>query len=158
MTGDPIGQFLQDVAARLEHGAAEYGDQSFAKPVAQTEREIVAEAVDQVGWCYILWCQAARKTDLSRRQDVLRGEWLQRIEARLRRRDRSSPFPPNTASPAAVMVELEVLALDLFERHQDLVRRLHPLVRAIEVAAAMPAPYVPRGRRGGGGDRMSSGS
>lgn len=129
---DPIGEFLGDVRARLEHGAREYGDQSFVRPVAITTKEILEEQVDQVGWCYVLWAQAARKTAMPRLQAGLQREWLTRMEHRIRRGDRGAPGD-RCRTAAECMAALEILAMDLFLANAELRRRLLPIARAIEV-------------------------
>lgn len=53
-------RFLAAVAARLEVGAAEYGNESFAREPEDIVREILDETLDRAGWCYVLEraCQA----------------------------------------------------------------------------------------------------
>lgn len=150
---DPVREFLDDVNTRLDRGASEYGNQSFLKPVAATVREILEEQVDQVGWCYVLWCQAARKCQLSRDQLALRQLFFQNLEHRIRRNDRRTPVDNPNGAPGC-MQEIEILAFDLFLQNAELKRRLLPIARAIEVAQAIePNPY--RGRRGGTRDPRS---
>lgn len=48
-------QFLDQLAARLEAGAKEYGDRSFYKP--GTAEEILQELVDVAGWAFVAWVQ-----------------------------------------------------------------------------------------------------
>lgn len=50
-------EFLAAIAGRLEVGARDYGNESFHKPVAATEEEILAELLDVAGWAYVLWVQ-----------------------------------------------------------------------------------------------------
>lgn len=154
---DDVQDFLDEVGARLDAGAREYGDQSFVRPVAETEREILEESVDQVGWLYVLWCQAARKTDMTRDQAVLRQIFRERVDHRIRRNDRRNPVDAaRDRSTLGLVADLEILAVDLFGAHLTLVRRLRPLVRSLEVAAAMPASHLSSGRRGGMPDPRSS--
>lgn len=144
MTADRIPEFLADVRARLDHGAREYGDQSFVRPVATTQREILEEQIDQVGWLYVLWCQAARKTALPRNQEGLRATYLKRLEHRVRRNDRRKT-EDGVRGAFDLMCEIEVLALDLFLQGEELRRRLHPICRAIEVAQLLqPDPLRSR--------------
>jgi hypothetical protein len=151
---DPVQEFLDHVAQRLDRGAQEYGNQSFLKPVASTVREILEEQVDQVGWCYVLWCQAARKLPMTRDQLALRQVFFQDLEHRIRRNDRRTAVETGNG-PENCMQELEVLALDLFLQNAELQRRLLPIARAIEVAQAIQ-PHNPfRGRRGGTRDPRS---
>jgi len=154
---DDVRDFIAAVSARLDQGAREYADQSFVRPVSATVDEILEEQLDQVGWCYVLWCQAARKTDATRDQRDLRFLFLQQLEHRIRRNDRRKP---HEAGPTArsQMDEIEVLALDLFEQGVQLRRRLLPIARAIEVAQLIaPDPYrqTYRARRGGTRDPRS---
>ena len=44
---DPVCEFLDAIDARLDAGAQEYGNQSFVKPIAETARQILEEALDQ---------------------------------------------------------------------------------------------------------------
>jgi len=148
-SSDPVREFLAEIAARLDKGREEYGDQSFVKPVSATTREILEEQADQVGWLYVLWCQAARKTDMVRDQLTLRGLFLSAIEHRIRRNDRRQK-DAYAVGALNCMEEIEVLALDLFLQGQELKRRLLPIARAIEVAQVIhadPHQYL-RGRRG----------
>jgi hypothetical protein len=150
---DPITEFLDEVGTRLDRGASEYGNQSFVKPVAATVREILEEQVDQVGWLYVLWCQAARKLPMIRDQLALRQVFAQDLEHRIRRNDRRVPHELGGGA-ASAMQEIEVLALDLFLQNAELKRRLLPIARAIEVAQSIqPDQY--RGRRGGTRDPRS---
>jgi len=150
---DPVTEFLDEVGARLDRGAAEYGNQSFVKSVAATVREIMEEQVDQVGWLYVLWCQAARKLPMSRDQLALRQVYRQDLEHRIRRNDRRMPHHAG-AGAANAMQEIEILALDLFLQNAELKRRLIPIARAIEVAQQIePDRY--RGRRGSTRDPRS---
>lgn len=146
---DLVTNFLDAIDARLDAGAQEYGNQSFVKPIAETARQILEEALDQAGWCYVLWCQAARKvSELPKDQPRLRLLWRQRLEHRIRRSDRKWPSDPHCHTAAACMTDLEVLVLDLFQHHDELQMRLQPIARAIEVARVMqPDNY--QGRRGG---------
>lgn len=155
MTHGPIDVFLEQLDQRLTQGALEYGDRSFARPVAATEREIEQEALDLVGWIYVLWCQAARKTDMVKDQKTLRPTFIDAVRHRLRRNDRRDVHEAAYGSARGAMVELEVLAMDCFEFGQQLQRRLSPIARAIEVAQ-VTQPYEYRGRRGGRGPSRSS--
>ena len=143
---DPVTEFLDEVGVRLDAGAAEYGNQSFMRPVAATVREILEEQLDQVGWCYVLWCQATRKTPMVRDQVTLRQVFRQDLEHRIRHNDRRVPHD-GRAGAANSMQEIEVLALDLFLQNAELKRRLLPIARAIEVAQLIE-PNNYRGRRG----------
>lgn len=145
---DEVTNFLAELGTRLDRGAAEYGNQSFAKPVNDTLEEILEEQIDQVGWCYVLWCQAARKTDMVRDQATLRLAFAERLAHRIRRNDRRAPHEGGFGGAASCMAELEVLAIDLFLQHQELRRRLTPIARAIEVAQVVHHDSPFRGRRG----------
>lgn len=152
---DTIDTWLDAMDLRLDAGAQQYGDQSFVRPVASTVQEFDQELVDLPGWLYVLWCQAARKTDYVRDQRSLRAIWREQLQHRIARNDRRQPTDmvagPN---PRQLMAEIEVLAMDCFQVRQQLMQRLQPIARAIEVAqATVPHPY--RGRRGGTRDPRS---
>lgn len=146
MADDDVRTFLEQLAERLDHGAQAYGNQSPAKPVAATAAALMLEQLDQVGWLFVLWCQAARKAGYARDQASLRQHFLTQLEHRIRRNDRRTGMD-RAVSPTCCMAELEVLAVDLFLQHAELRRRLLPIARAIEVAQAIQ-PDVYRGRRG----------
>lgn len=50
--------FIDDLKERLQKGSVEYGDRSFERTAYATVTEILEEQVDQVGWLFVLWCQA----------------------------------------------------------------------------------------------------
>lgn len=151
---DPVEDFLAAIDVRLDAGASDYGNQSFVRPIAETMRQILEEALDEVGWCYVLWCQAARKTNFVRDQKSLRTIWRQNLEHRIRRNDRRREYDPHAYSAESCMKDIEVLALDLFDHHQQLQRRLQPIARAIEVAQySYRNPH--QGRYGGTRDPRS---
>jgi len=64
--------FVAQLRERLEAGAREYGDQSFVRPVSAIVAELEQELVDLPGWTYILWCQAARKLNMTVARDAVR--------------------------------------------------------------------------------------
>jgi len=49
--------FAALVEKRLEAGAREYGDTSFARPPAELVGEVAEELLDVCAWSYILWCR-----------------------------------------------------------------------------------------------------
>lgn len=49
--------FVQAVEARLEAGAAAYGDRSFERPAGELVGEIAEELEDVAGWAFVLWCR-----------------------------------------------------------------------------------------------------
>lgn len=49
--------FAATVTARMLVGREEYGDGSFLRPPAELVGELREEALDVVGWAYILWVQ-----------------------------------------------------------------------------------------------------
>lgn len=152
---DDVREFLDELNARLEAGAREYGNQSFVKPIAATVREILEEQIDQVGWTYVLWSQAARKAMHRAPEQDMRRIFLQQLEHRIRRNDRRHAQEGGYAAQSQ-MAELEVLALDLFLQNAELRRRLLPIARAIEVAHVIdPRPYDQRGRYGSTRDPRS---
>jgi hypothetical protein len=52
--------FAARVAARLEAGARQYGNGSFARPPAELVGEIEEEVLDVCAWSFILWCRLRR--------------------------------------------------------------------------------------------------
>jgi hypothetical protein len=55
---EPLGAwpaFALAVRARLDAGARQYGDASFARPAPELVGELEAEALDLCGWSYVLW-------------------------------------------------------------------------------------------------------
>lgn len=80
--------FLDQVAARLEVGRAEYGDRSFRRPPLETDGEILDEILDIAGWAFVKWVQMSER--------------LARVEAAAARREtppqppRQHPTPPPT--------------------------------------------------------------
>lgn len=64
-----LDRFVQRLRARLEAGAATYGDASFARPAAELVDEVQQELEDVCGWGLLLWI----------RLDRLRGA-IERIE------------------------------------------------------------------------------
>jgi len=145
--------FVQQLRERLEAGAREYGDQSFVRPVSAIVAELEQELVDLPGWTYILWCQAARKLNMTRDQSALREEFVQVVHDRLLRHDRGDRNCP-TLGAAGAMFLLEVLCVDFFEFAQQVKSRLQPIARQIEVAQAITRDEY-RGRRGGTRDPRS---
>jgi hypothetical protein len=53
-------RFLDMVRARLDAGAEEYGDQSFARPCDALLAELEEELLDVAGWASILFARAHR--------------------------------------------------------------------------------------------------
>lgn len=151
-----IDEFLELLGQRLSVGATEYGDRSFARSIATTVTEVDQELLDQAGWLYVLWCQAARKSDYTKDQRNLRPLFLEALRHRLLRNDRRQPHEPAHGSARACMGEIEVLAMDCFEWREQVLRRLQPIARAIEIAQVMTYPLDNyRGRRGSARDPRS---
>lgn len=48
-------RYFEELEARLEAGAKEYGDDSFKKSTLKLIGEIQEEILDIAGWGYILW-------------------------------------------------------------------------------------------------------
>lgn len=60
MPDNPIeawSAFTRAVAARLESGAAQYGNRSFDRPPGELAGEIEEELLDVCAWSFILWCR-----------------------------------------------------------------------------------------------------
>ena len=125
--------------------------------VQGTVRELLQESVDRIGWMFVLWWQAARKTgEYSQDPLALRTAFLQRLRHRIEHNDLGRADGHRVGLPA-LMQDLEVLALDLFLQHEELKRRLLPLARAIEAAPRVHRDEPTwRGRRGGASSSRSS--
>lgn len=150
-----VDTFLDHLCRRLDKGHQDYGDRSFVRPVAETVDQVDQELIDQVGWLYVLWCQAARKTDYRKDQASLRPMFIDHLRHRLARNDRRAAHDAINLSAQTCMSDLEVLAMDMFEFRQQVLRRLHPLARAIEVAQVMDPTNHYRTRRGSTRDPRS---
>lgn len=50
-------EFLESLSCRLEAGAAQYGNKSFAKNTAQLKNEMEQEILDIAGWAYVMWAK-----------------------------------------------------------------------------------------------------
>lgn len=55
-----LDRFVQRLRARLEAGAANYGDASFTRPAAELVDEIQQEVEDIAGWGLLLWIRLDR--------------------------------------------------------------------------------------------------
>ena len=53
-------KFERAIKEKLAAGYKEYGDKSFDGPLDWTIKELEAEAIDIVGWGFILWCKIQR--------------------------------------------------------------------------------------------------
>lgn len=138
--------FLEQLAARLDAGAQAYGNQSMARPVEAVVEEVRQELLDEVGWIYVLWCQAARKAWGPTAEEGLRNRFLADMRHRLARNDRGTPGTSPGSGAMVAMNDLQILAMDCVAHAFQVERRLAPIARSIEVAQAIQ-PY--RGRRGG---------
>jgi hypothetical protein len=49
--------FVNRLDAKMKQGFKDYGDGSFKRPPVELIDEIEQEALDIVGWGYILWCR-----------------------------------------------------------------------------------------------------
>ena len=145
---DSVDAFVDAMHARLEQGAAEYGNRSMLRPVSETVDEIRQELLDEAGWLYILWCQADRKANGPRPEHDQRADFVRELRHRLARNDRGTH--DNTASTGlrACMHDLMVLCLDVFEHAQRVELRLKSIARTIEVAIAIDPDGRYRARRG----------
>lgn len=135
-------ELLQALNQRLDRGEQEYGGRSFVRPVGETERQILEEALDEPGWCFILWAQAMRKAGM-RDPRQLRDAFFANVRHRLETNDRGSMANQGTDA-ASCAAKVEILVLDLVEHFFALQRRLGPIARAIEVAEAWRPHVSPR--------------
>jgi hypothetical protein len=55
-----LDEFLIALHRRLDRGAAEYGDGSFARPVPELVGELENEVLDLAGWAYVLFVRLRR--------------------------------------------------------------------------------------------------
>lgn len=55
-----FGVFVGQVAARLEKGERDYGDQSFERSEKELLTELQQEALDLAGWGFVLWQKIER--------------------------------------------------------------------------------------------------
>ena len=55
-----LDRFVARLRARLEAGAATYGDRSFTRPAAELVDEIQQELEDVCGWSLLLWIRLER--------------------------------------------------------------------------------------------------
>ena len=55
-----LDRFVQRLRARLEAGAALYGDASFTRPAAELVDEVQQELEDVCGWSLLLWIRLER--------------------------------------------------------------------------------------------------
>ena len=55
-----LDRFVQRLRARLEAGAATYGNTSFTRPAAELVDEIQQELEDVCGWSLLLWIRLER--------------------------------------------------------------------------------------------------
>ena len=55
-----LDRFVDRLRARLEAGAATYGDASFTRPAAELVDEVQQELEDVCGWSLLLWIRLER--------------------------------------------------------------------------------------------------
>lgn len=149
-----IDQFLHVLDARLDKGAREYRNRSFTRKVSDVEKELKEELIDKVGWTYVMWSMAAQKAGEPGTEEELRTVFFSKLRHRLMRNDRSKPELTPAHGAYSCMVDLEILAMDMFDQAEQIKRRLHPIARAVEVARWAPAMNT--GRRGGAAEPRSS--
>lgn len=65
-----LGEFWQQLKARLEAGARHYGDASFRRQPAALAREIEEELLDVCGWAFVLWCRLRDLAGAMERKDL----------------------------------------------------------------------------------------
>jgi hypothetical protein len=114
--------------ARLDKGAKQYGDESFARPLQEIEREILEELVDTVGWLFVAWCRVqsiaspaarARKRFLAAVcTRLLIGAWVKRED-----------------KPAAEIERLAAVAACQWEQMRSSLEHLGSRVFALEAEA-----------------------
>lgn len=49
--------FMEQLRARMEQGAREYGSSSFTRPTSELFGELEEEALDIAGWGFFAWCR-----------------------------------------------------------------------------------------------------
>ncbi len=149
---DTVDAFLEQLAARLDQGSRDYGNQSMARSVAAIVDEIRQELLDEVGWTYVLWCIATRKAWGPNPEADLRARFLHELRHRIARNDRGTPDHIPGSGITAAMNDLQVLCMDMFEHAQRVELRLKTLARTVEVSEVVDH-Y--RGRRRGSRDPRS---
>ena len=65
-----LDHFVARLRQRLERGARQYGNASFARPVAELIGEAIEEAEDIVGWSFLAWTRLQRLRDAIARVDA----------------------------------------------------------------------------------------
>lgn len=53
--GRSFRAYMDLVGSRLNHGAVEYGEASFERPILELITEIKEELADVAGWSWIMW-------------------------------------------------------------------------------------------------------
>lgn len=145
---DSVDTFVDALSARLEQGAAEYGNRSLLRPVSETVDEIRQELLDEAGWLYVLWCQAERKLHGPRPEQDQRAEFARELRHRLARNDRGTANDTASIGLRAATHDLMTLAMDVFEHAQHVELRLRTIARVVEVAIAIDPDSRYRARRG----------
>lgn len=141
-----IDQVLNWLDERLEQGARQYRNRSFRRKVHEIEREVHEGLIDEVGWLYVLWSNAAARAGNDESEPDRRALFLEQVRHRWLRNDRGRPDLEPGENAFACMVDIEILAVDLLEHAEHVKRRLHTVARSLEVARWL-SPM--RGRRGG---------
>jgi hypothetical protein len=69
-----LDRFVQRLRARLEAGAATYGNRSFTRPAAELVDEIQQELEDVCGWSLLLWIRLDRLRGAVEQHEQLEGD------------------------------------------------------------------------------------
>jgi hypothetical protein len=134
--------------ARLNKGAAEYGDESFDLPLLDLRTEILEELVDAVGWLFLAWCRV-QSPRLKRAAAATRKRFLERVRIRLQ----TGAWTQHEPDPAREVERLAALAACQWASMRQDLEGLMSAVRDIEFArcpkSQPPAGDAYIGRRGG---------
>lgn len=142
-----IDDDLSRLEERLAQGAREYGNKSLVRSPAAIVGELEQELIDLPGWTYILWAIANRKLVGGRPEAEMRDSFVWALRHRMHRNDRGTPNQAPGRSIEACMADLEILAMDMFAMADAVRKRLLPIARAMEVAAATNPNEGRRGSR-----------
>lgn len=120
--------FLDALGRRLDKGSQVYGDLSFTRPILQTIDEIDAELLDQVGWLFVLWGQAARRACWTSDAQDLRVAFLTNMKRRIEADDVRLSHVLSLIPSSRSMAMIEVMALEMYRHRRDALEQLR-LVR-----------------------------
>lgn len=144
-----FGEIAAQSRARIEKGRAEYGDESFERAPRELEIEILEEAVDIVGWIYVLW----RSLHIDPDADVSEGKFLRAVRENIAAQTFGSPPARRFETRDEVLRDIERMAAVAAVQWRGLRQRLGPIMTGAMLTEPRPEPIVEPparvGRRGG---------